>query len=64
MSAEDYTVVIPSYKRPEGCRDKTLAVLHKYNIPKEKIYVVVASKEQKEEYEAVLDPKTYHSILH
>ena len=63
MSAEDYTVVIPSYKRPEGCRDKTLAVLHKYNIPKEKIYVVVASKEQKEEYEAVLDPKTYHSIL-
>ena len=44
MSAEDYTVVIPSYKRPEGCRDKTLAVLHKYNIPKEKIYVVVASK--------------------
>ena len=38
MSAEDYTVVIPSYKRPEGCRDKTLAVLHKYNIPKEKIF--------------------------
>jgi hypothetical protein len=63
MSAEDYTVVIPSYKRPEGCRDKTLAVLHEYRIPKEKIYVVVASKEQKDEYEAVLDPKTYHSIL-
>ena len=62
MSA-DYTVVVPSYKRAEGCRDKTLAVLHEYRIPKENIYVVVADKEQKKEYEAVLDPKTYKEIL-
>ena len=62
MSA-DYTVVIPSYKRAEGCRDKTLAVLHQYHIPKENIYVVVADKEQKKEYEAVLDPGTYKEIL-
>jgi hypothetical protein len=62
MSA-DYTVVVPSYKRAEGCRDKTLAVLHEYRIPKENIYVVVADKEQKKEYEATLDPKTYKEIL-
>ena len=49
MSA-DYTVVVPSYKRAEGCRDKTLAVLKEYRIPKEAIYVVVADKEQKKEY--------------
>lgn len=59
----DYRVVIPSYKRPEGCRDKTLAVLHEYGIPKEKIYVIVADKEQKAAYEAALDPKTYKEIL-
>ena len=59
----EYSIVIPSYKRPEGCRDKTLAVLHKYKIPKDRIFVVVADKEQKAEYEAILDPKTYGKIL-
>ena len=59
----DYSIVIPSYKRPEGCRDKTLVVLHHYKVPKEKIFVVVADKEQQKAYEAVLDPKTYGKIL-
>ena len=59
----DYSIVVPSYKRPEGCRDKTLAVLHHYKIPKDQIFVVVADKEQKAAYEAVLDPKTYGKIL-
>lgn len=59
----DYTVIIPSYKRPEGCRDKTLAVLQEYKIPKENIVVVVANKEEKVAYEAVLNEKTYGKIL-
>jgi len=59
----DYTIVIPSYKRPEGCRDKTLAVLHEYKIPKDSIVVVVADKDEKAIYEATLDPKTYGKIL-
>ena len=59
----DYTIVIPSYKRAELCRDKTLAVLHRYKIPKEQIVVVVANKEEKETYEEILDPKTYKEIL-
>jgi cellulose synthase/poly-beta-1,6-N-acetylglucosamine synthase-like glycosyltransferase len=52
----DYTVVIPSYNRPEGCRDKTLATLAKYKIPKEKIHVVVANKEQETLYREALGP--------
>lgn len=59
----DWRVVIPSYKRPEGCRDKTLRVLHEYGIPKDKIYVVVADKEQEAAYKEVLDPKTYGHLL-
>lgn len=59
----DWRVVIPSYKRPEGCRDKTLKVLHEYSIPKERIYVVVADKEQEKLYKETLDPKTYGHIL-
>jgi hypothetical protein len=59
----DYSIVIPSYKRAETCRDKTLAVLHEYRIPKEKITVVVADKDEKANYETVLDPKTYGKIL-
>ena len=60
---KDYCVVIPSYKRPEICRDKTLAVLHKYNIPKENIYVIVANKDQETIYKDILDPVTYGHIL-
>jgi cellulose synthase/poly-beta-1,6-N-acetylglucosamine synthase-like glycosyltransferase len=59
----DYTVVIPSYKRAELCRDKTLRVLHQYKIPKDQIVVVVANKEEEEIYKATLDPKTYGKIL-
>ena len=59
----EYSIVIPSYKRAEICRDKTLAVLKEYNIPKDRIYVVVANKEEKSEYETVLDKSTYREIL-
>jgi hypothetical protein len=59
----DYSIVIPSYKRAETCRDKTLALLHMYRIPKESIHVIVANAEEKAAYEATLDPKTYGTIL-
>ena len=59
----EYSIVIPSYKRAETCRDKTLAVLHEYRIPKEKITVVVADNNEKIAYEAVLDSKTYGKII-
>jgi cellulose synthase/poly-beta-1,6-N-acetylglucosamine synthase-like glycosyltransferase len=58
----DYTVVIPSYKRAETCRDKTLAVLHEYKIPAERIVVVVADTEQEALYKETLKPGTYGKI--
>lgn len=48
----DWIIVIPSYNRVETLKEKTLAVLQSYNIPKSKIYVFVANEEQKALYEA------------
>ena len=45
----DYVIAIPSYHRPEICRDKTLAMLSKHNIPKDKIHVYIV-KEDEEAY--------------
>jgi hypothetical protein len=59
----DYVVCIPSYKRSEVCRDKTLATLKKMNISSSKIYVYVANKEEYDEYEKVLDKKTYNKLI-
>jgi hypothetical protein len=58
----DYTVVIPSYKRAETCRDKTLAVLKEYNIPSSQIVVIVANSEEEKIYKDTLDPSTYKEI--
>jgi len=59
----DYIIAIPSYKRAEVCRDKTLAMLRTNKIPASKIYVYLANKEEKEEYEKVLDKSSYHELI-
>ena len=48
----DYVIAIPSYHRSEICRDKTLAMLSKHNIPKSKIYVYIV-KEDEEAYKRI-----------
>ncbi len=58
-----YSVVIPSYKRAEGCRDMTLSLLKRYRIPKKDIYVIVANEEEKKTYSSILDPSTYGHLL-
>jgi cellulose synthase/poly-beta-1,6-N-acetylglucosamine synthase-like glycosyltransferase len=58
-----YEIAIPSYKRPETLRDKTLMVLKQYRIPANKITVFVANAEQKKLYEATLIPGTYGSLV-
>lgn len=63
MSTSDYIIAIPSYKRPQICRDKTVAMLHTNKIPANKIYIYLAKKEEKEEYEKVLDKSTYHQLI-
>ena len=59
----DYVVCIPSYKRAELCNQKSLTMLKNNNIPKNKIYVYVANKEEYEEYKQVLDPKLYGHLV-
>lgn len=59
----DYIIAIPSYKRAELCRDKTLAMLRENKIPANKIYVYLANKEEKEEYEKILDKSSYNELV-
>ena len=59
----DYIVAIPSYKRAEVCRDKTLAMLKHNKIPASKIYVYVANQEEYNEYMKILDKSTYHKLV-
>jgi hypothetical protein len=59
----DYIIAIPSYKRGDVCRDKTLNMLKTNKIPANKIYVYVANKEEYEEYKNVLDKSTYNKLV-
>ena len=59
----DYIIAIPSYKRAELCRNKTLAMLRENNIPANKIYVYLANKEERDEYEKILDKSTYNELV-
>lgn len=59
----DYIVCIPSYKRAELCNEKTLAMLKSNNIPKNKINVYVANKEEYDEYKQVLDVTLYGKLI-
>jgi len=61
--AVDWVIAIPSYKRAETLRDKTLKVLQHYKIPTEKIHVFVASKAEYDNYKAILDPKSYGHLI-
>ncbi len=58
-SASDWIIAIPSYRRAETLRDKTLQTLKHYKIPRAKIHVFVANKEEAATYKATLDPTTY-----
>jgi hypothetical protein len=42
----DYVIAIPSYNRPDGVKKKTLAMLARHGIDKERIHIFVASNEQ------------------
>lgn len=59
----DYVVAIPSYKRAETLRDKTLKTLENYKINSKKIDVFVANKEEEEIYKQTLIKGTYNKII-
>lgn len=62
-STDDYIVAIPSYKRAETLRDKTLATLKEHGIPANRIHVFVATPEEKERYAATLEAGTYDQLI-
>ena len=59
----DYVIAIPSYKRAETLRDKSLKLLHEYNVEPRRIYIFVANKDEEKVYKGVLDSKTYNKIV-
>ena len=54
-----WIVAIPSYKRAETLRDKTLQILNEYGVAKHKIHVFVANKDEYANYKAILNPAHY-----
>ena len=58
-ATSNWIIAIPSYKRAETLRDKTLTVLKEYGIPAQKIHVFVANKQEAETYKATLEPNSY-----
>ena len=55
----DWIIAIPSYKRAETLRDKTLALLKSYDVPSQKIHVFVANKDEYDIYKSTLIAGTY-----
>jgi hypothetical protein len=58
----DWIVAIPSYKRAETLRDKTLVLLKSYKVPASRIHVFVANNDELAIYKSTLDPTTYGHI--
>ena len=59
----EYVICIPSYKRPDGCNDKTLTTLSDNGISPKLIYVYVANKEEYDIYEQHLDKNKYNKLI-
>lgn len=63
MGLTDYVVAIPSYKRPDTLKNKTLKVLQRYKIDPKKIVVFVADKEQEKIYHEALPKGSVGKIV-
>jgi hypothetical protein len=56
-------IAIPSYKRSETLRDKTLSVLEKYNVDPNVVTIFVANNEEKLKYEESLNNSIYNKNI-
>lgn len=56
-------IAIPSYKRAETLRDKTLKVLEKYNVNPESVTIFVADNEEKLKYKEALKDNIYNKNI-
>lgn len=54
----EYQIAIPSYKRAELLKQKTIALLERFNVSKDKITIFVANEEEAEIYKKALPDYT------
>lgn len=59
----DYVIAILSYNRAKEITTKSLPTLKRGKVPREKIHVFVANKQQEKLYREKLDPTTYGKIV-
>jgi len=62
IKVDNYVIAIPSYKREESIKEKTLKVLEGHKIDVSRIHIFVANKEEEKQYKSSLDSK-YHSRI-
>ena len=62
-SQGSYTIAIPSYNRPDLIQVKTLALLHRHNIPASRITIFVANQEQYDLYKAKVPAWLYSNLV-
>jgi hypothetical protein len=60
---DSWKVVVPSYNRPDGFKDKTLATLKFHNVNPDNIYLFVANEDQKIQYEKVISTRDVGHII-
>lgn len=59
-----YHIAIPSYKRSETLRDKTLSLLEKYEVNPESVTIFVANEDEHDDYRRSLrNNPYYHNIV-
>ena len=63
MSLNKYVVAIPSYKRPQTLKNKSLRVLQEQKIDPKRIDIFVADKEQEDIYKNELPKGSYNRII-
>ena len=63
MSLNKYVVAIPSYRRPQTLKNKSLRVLQEHNIDPKRIDIFVADKEQENVYKNELPKGSYNRII-
>lgn len=59
----NYVVAIPTYNREDVISDKTLNTLLEGNVPKSRIYLFVANKQQEKLYEEAVPKSMYNKII-
>lgn len=59
----DYQIAVPSYKRPETIKNKTLKVFDEYDIPPERVTIFCADEEELHSYRNSLKNHKYGSRI-